>query len=105
LPNAPEELRTRVAAMQRRAFEVQAGAGETMQARDPIEDDPGALACVDAPALIAVGEHDKVDFLLAAQALAATLPNAELHVLPGAGHLAPIEQPEVFRELLLSFLS
>jgi pimeloyl-ACP methyl ester carboxylesterase len=32
------------------------------------------------------------------------LPRARLEVIQGAGHLAPLETPETFRELLLEFL-
>jgi len=44
------------------------------------------------------------DFQLAADALADALPNARRVTLAGVGHLAPLEQPLEFRELLLSFL-
>jgi pimeloyl-ACP methyl ester carboxylesterase len=104
LPDAPDELRDRVAVMQRRAFELQAQAGAVPEGADPLEADPEALSRIQAPALVAVGERDKRDFLLAAEALAQTLPSARLVVLPGAGHLAPLEQPQPFRDLLLRFL-
>jgi pimeloyl-ACP methyl ester carboxylesterase len=103
LPDAPSELRDRLAAMQRRAFELQAGAGAP-EAPDPMEDQPDALSRLAAPALVAVGEHDMPDFHLAAETLARTLPTAQLTVISRAGHLAPLEQPEEFRALLLSFL-
>jgi pimeloyl-ACP methyl ester carboxylesterase len=104
LPDAPVELRERVAAMQRRAFELQTGGGAP-EAPDPIENEPDAPSRFAAPALIGVGEHDMPDFRLAAEALARTMPNGRLTVISGAGHLAPLEQPQAFRELLLSFLS
>jgi 3-oxoadipate enol-lactonase len=104
LPDAPRELRERVAAMQRRAFELQAGASAP-EAPDPLEQEPDALLRFDRHALVAIGEHDMPDFRLAAEALARTLPNAGLTVIDGAGHLAPLEQPGEFRKLLLSFLS
>ena len=40
-----------------------------------------------------------------AHELVAELPGAHHAVIEGAGHLAPLEQPERFRELLLGFLS
>lgn len=102
LPGAPQDLRDRVAEMQRRAFELQAhGAPE---GSDPLGDDLDALSAITAPALVVVGEHDKPDFHAAADALAQALPNARRADLPGAGHLAPLEQPQAFRELLLSFV-
>jgi pimeloyl-ACP methyl ester carboxylesterase len=62
---------------------------------------PEALSRFAGPALVAVGEHDMPEFRLAAESLARTLPNARLTVIEGALHLAPLEQPEAFRELLL----
>jgi pimeloyl-ACP methyl ester carboxylesterase len=73
LPGAPRELRERLAAMQRRAFELQLDRGEVPEGPDPLENDLRALARVDAPALVAVGEHDKPDFHSAADALTRAL--------------------------------
>ena len=104
LPDAGPELRERVAAMQRRALAVQTEAGEVDEAPDPLERDPGALAGVAVPALVAAGERDMPDFLDGAERLARTLPRARHAVIPRAGHLAPLETAEAFRELLLGFL-
>lgn len=104
LPDAPQMLRDRVADMQRRSYEQQADADDVTQAVDPLEEDPDALARLEMPTLVAAGEHDKPDFTEGAQALAARLPNARLELIAGAGHLAPLETPEAFRELLLAFL-
>jgi pimeloyl-ACP methyl ester carboxylesterase len=52
-----------------------------------------------------VGEHDKPDFHAIAERLAAEPPDAELAVIPGAGHLPSIEQPEATRELVSAFLA
>ncbi len=105
LADATAELRELVAAMQRRAFELQANAGAAPAAADPLEEDPTALARLELPVLVAVGEHDMPDFHLAADALAAAIPGATRTVLAGARHLAPLEQPQAFRALLLSFLA
>jgi pimeloyl-ACP methyl ester carboxylesterase len=104
LPDAPQELRGRVAAMQRRIFEVQAGITEPTEGPDPAEEHPELLAGLDFPVLVAAGEHDMPDFLDAAEQLAQTLPRAQRAVIAGAGHLAPLETPAAFRELLLGFL-
>jgi pimeloyl-ACP methyl ester carboxylesterase len=104
LPDAPAELRVRVSEMQRRAFELQLGV-EASLAHDPLEEDPDALARILAPALVLAGEHDMRDFHLAAEALTGTLPNARRDVIEGAGHLAPLEQPQSFREQLLAFIA
>jgi pimeloyl-ACP methyl ester carboxylesterase len=33
------------------------------------------------------------------------LPNSHLRVIPGAGHLANLEQPEQFNRILIDFLN
>ena len=63
------------------------------------------LSAVRAPTLVAVGEHDKPDFHAIAERLAREIPDAELVVIPGAGHLPPIEQPEATAELVSRFLA
>jgi pimeloyl-ACP methyl ester carboxylesterase len=57
------------------------------------------------PALVAAGESDMPDFVWSAQALADALPHASHHIIAGAGHLAPLETPAAFRELLAGFLA
>jgi pimeloyl-ACP methyl ester carboxylesterase len=103
LPDASPELRDRVAAMQRRAFALQAEAPPTTEAPDPVER-LETLARLSLPALVAAGEHDKRDFRQGAEAMARTLPRARRAVIEGAGHLAPLETPEAFRELVLALL-
>jgi 3-oxoadipate enol-lactonase len=102
--DAAPELRDRVAAMQRRAFELQSDAQPAGEGADPMQEGLSSLERVAAPALVAVGEHDMVDFHAAAIALEGALPDAERVVIQHAGHLAPLEQPERVRELLLSFI-
>jgi pimeloyl-ACP methyl ester carboxylesterase len=104
LPDAPKELRERVAAMQRRTYELQGEDDTVDEAPDPVEQDPTGLAALDVPALAAAGEHDKRDFREGAEVLARTLPRGRHAVIDGAGHLAPLEAPEAFRELVLGFL-
>jgi pimeloyl-ACP methyl ester carboxylesterase len=91
--------------MQRRAFLVQAGASQAPEAPDPVEQNPGGLATIDVPALVAAGEREPFsDFGDGARALAQTLPGGRHAVIEGAGHLAPLESPMTFRGLLLDFL-
>jgi pimeloyl-ACP methyl ester carboxylesterase len=105
LPDAPEGLRHRVAEMQRRAFALQAEATQVAEAPDPLERDPDSLTRLEVPALVAAGEREPFsDFLDGAQKLARALPLGRQETIPGAGHLAPLETPEAFRDLLLDFL-
>ena len=99
----PPRLRERVGPMQRRALELQAAAEGVTEARDPVPD-LAALARIAVPTLVAAGEHDLPDFREGAEAMAAAIPGARLELIPGVGHLAPLEAPEAFRALLLEFL-
>ncbi len=62
------------------------------------------LSEIEAPALVVVGELDLPDFQLIAQVLAANLPHARLAVIPDCGHIPPLERPQEFNRLLVSFL-
>ena len=104
LAEAPRELRDRVAAMQRRAFELQADASPSTEAPVPAEEDPDLLGRIAAPTLVMAGEFDMSDFRLGAESLIERLGNATGTVIRGAGHLAPLEHPEEFDRLLLEFL-
>jgi 3-oxoadipate enol-lactonase len=104
LPDAPDALRQRVAAMQRRAFELQLAVPDAAEAPDPLEDHPEVLERLQVRTLTAAGEHDMGDFIEGAQQLAQTLPDARYVTIAGAGHLAPLETPEAFEELLREFL-
>jgi pimeloyl-ACP methyl ester carboxylesterase len=104
LPDAPEQLRAEIAEMQARAFATQLAGPEPREGADPLEDDPALLRTLDMPVLVLVGEHDMPDFHLAAEAFLQELPDARRETVPGAGHLAPLEQPDEFRELVLGFV-
>ena len=104
LPDAPPELREHVAAMQRRALELQLAAGEVEQAPDPLDADPDWPARLRMPILLAAGERDMPDCQEAVHVYHGRLPHARAEFIPGAGHLAPLETPDAFRELLLDFL-
>ena len=67
--------------------------------------DGGALSSLEMPTLVVIGELDKPDFHVIAQHLAEEIPNADLVVVPGAGHLVGVEQPEELNALLEEFLA
>jgi len=56
------------------------------------------------PSLIVWGADDKVLHVSGAQILAGVMPNANLAIMDGLGHLPMIEDPEGFSELYLNFL-
>jgi pimeloyl-ACP methyl ester carboxylesterase len=72
--------------------------------REEVELPDPELETIRTPTLVAVGEHDKPDFRAIAERLASGLPNAELAVIEGAGHLPSMERPELTAELVKSFL-
>jgi pimeloyl-ACP methyl ester carboxylesterase len=53
-----------------------------------------AAASVKVPATVILGERDMMTPAKAGKALAAALPNARTIVLPGAGHMMMVEQPD-----------
>lgn len=56
------------------------------------------------PALVIVGEEDVITPLDGARRLTASIPGARLVVVPGAGHLAPVERPSETTAAIRDFL-
>lgn len=78
------------------------GALEAMKHRP---DATGDLAALALPTLIIVGEDDSLSPPEVARALQAGIPQAELAVLPHAGHLSNLEAAEGFNAAVSGFLS
>jgi pimeloyl-ACP methyl ester carboxylesterase len=64
-------------------------------------DDLSAITC---PTLVMVGEQD-TPFLDASKSMAATISNAELVVIPDAGHSPQFENPDTWIEAITTFLA
>lgn len=62
------------------------------------------LAGVQVPTLVVTGEADVLMPIQTSEAMARAVPGAELAVLPMAGHLSPLEQPEAFNRTVRAFL-
>jgi pimeloyl-ACP methyl ester carboxylesterase len=62
------------------------------------------LGEIDIPSLIIVGEHDVPDVTNVADILVRSMPDAELLVAEGCGHMVNMEKPEMFNEALSAFL-
>lgn len=60
-----------------------------------------ALAC---PVSVVVGAEDQWSSVAQHEAIAARIAGAALHVIPGAGHMAPAEKPEDFNTLIREWL-
>jgi pimeloyl-ACP methyl ester carboxylesterase/acyl-CoA thioesterase FadM len=76
-------------------------------ALEAMRDRPSAvplLPAITVPTLIVHGSDDQLIPLAEAREMANAIPGAQLAVIPGAGHLAPVEQPvnsgRVIREFL-----
>lgn len=62
------------------------------------------LAAIAVPTLVAVGEVDVLTPPALAEELRDGIPGATLHVIPGSGHLPPIEKPDATATLLRDWL-
>jgi len=68
-------------------------------------DSTDTLRGVHVPALVLVGSEDAIATPAAARSMAQLVPGAEYHVVPAAGHLAPLEQPLATSRIVADFLS
>lgn len=62
------------------------------------------LRTITCPTLVVIGEEDNTTPLADAQLMASEIPGARLAVIPAAGHLSNLEQPDVFNELVKGFV-
>ncbi|MET9497647.1 alpha/beta fold hydrolase [Streptomyces sp. NPDC006552] len=63
------------------------------------------LGAIGVPTLVLVGSEDQVTGPAQARTLVAGIPDARLAVVPGASHLAPVEQPAAVTDLLVRHFS
>lgn len=68
-------------------------------------DQTGRLGEIQVPSLVIVGEHDALTPPDGARRMADALPSSQFEIIPGAGHLAPNENPEAVNAAILKFLS
>jgi pimeloyl-ACP methyl ester carboxylesterase len=68
-------------------------------------DAKGFLDKVRAPALVVAAEHDTFTPMALAEEMVGGIPDAELEVIFGASHAAPVEQPDRIAERIEEFLS
>lgn len=68
------------------------------------KDRSALLSGIAFPTLVVVGESDVLTPPEEARAMANAIPGARLSVLPGAGHMVPMEAPDAFAEAIDSFL-
>jgi len=71
--------------------------------RDRVDSTP-MLGDIDVPVLIIHGADDQLIPVSEADAMYKAIPNAELVVIPDAGHLPNLEQPDIFNDAVIDFL-
>ena len=67
-------------------------------------DSTDLLAGISCPTLVMAGEQDALIAASAQQDYATKIPGARFSLIPHAGHLANLEQPEAFLQVLKGFL-
>jgi 3-oxoadipate enol-lactonase len=68
-------------------------------------DTTSSLFTIKVPTLILVGQHDAITPPSASHAMKEKIPNSELHIIPKAGHLSNLENPEEFNLHLIQYLN
>jgi pimeloyl-ACP methyl ester carboxylesterase len=63
------------------------------------------LSSITVPTLIVVGSEDELTPVAESQKMADAIPGAKLVIIPAAGHLSNLEQPEAFNAALNGFLA
>ena len=69
------------------------------------EDITAAVASIDVPTIVVSGERDEVDRVATLQAeLLPRIAHAAMHILPGTGHLSPLEAPAEVARMIARFV-
>jgi 3-oxoadipate enol-lactonase len=63
------------------------------------------LASIDLPTLVIVGEHDAISTVDEMRSIAQAIAGAEFVIVPDAGHMSPLENPDGFNEAIEQFLT
>lgn len=71
--------------------------------RDRPDATPG-MSGIAVPTLVLVGERDGITPPAEAEGLARAIPGSQFAVIPGAGHLSNLENPEAFNAAVAEFL-
>ncbi len=100
-PDADDDARELLRAMQRRAYELQLAAGDDVT-NEEYAVEPEKIT---APVRLITGAHDFAFFTNSADYLAERLPASERIHLPWAGHLPTLERPEEGTALIRAALA
>lgn len=72
--------------------------------RDRPDSSPTLAELEGLPTLVVVGEQDQITPPAVARGMSGAVPGAILSIIPGAGHLPPVEQPIATTRVLTEFL-
>ena len=97
----PEAIAPLRAALMSANVEGYAATCDAIAAMDQRE----GLPRIKAPTLVLAGSADVVTPPAQAEQMAKAIPGAEVVVLPGAPHIADVEQPDAFSDQVVSFLA
>lgn len=106
-PTSDQRLRSPVAESLRRMI-LEADAATIQQALAALADRPDmtdAMRAVRVPTLLIVGEQDSITPPEVMRAITGVMPQARLAVVPGCGHMTPMEDADAFNRLVRDFLS
>ena len=74
---------------------------EFLHALEVHDETAGLAVLARVPTLIACGSADLLTPAKYSEEMAEQLPDSELVIVPGAGHLVQLEQPEIINDALL----
>jgi pimeloyl-ACP methyl ester carboxylesterase len=77
----------------------------TLRALANRDDSCSTLSQISVPTLIICGKEDKITPVAQSEFLNKNIPNSKLNIIPDAGHLSNLEQPEEFNKILSAFLN
>lgn len=69
------------------------------------EDQTSFLPSIALPTLIVVGEHDAITPKSAAESMNKAIPRSQLVVIPNAGHMSPMENPQAVDRAIQEFVA
>jgi pimeloyl-ACP methyl ester carboxylesterase len=68
-------------------------------------DSTSLLGAIRVPVMVIAGDDDQITPATAMQEMARAIPDARFVLVPGAGHLTPLEQPATVSSALADFLT
>jgi len=82
----------------------QAGVKGCLLAMAGRTDTTGFLSGIKIPVLLICGEKDKLTPPHVMEEMAGIIPDSEFHIIPGAGHVTPLENPTAVNKIIKDFL-